>query len=234
VLGWDIEEERDTVWVHSGRAEGGGEWKDVRLGGSGAGKLIGLEEQFIYQSREGEVSLVQEEDDFLSLHPLDSSLPSFCPTVRSTTFTPPTNSNIPSPSSSPSSDPIPIIFALSPLGKLYALTPTSSEPYHIASDCTSFGTSADFLIYTTTTHESKYAPLSVIARVLDGGWVVSEQEKEWEKRRVERGSLIVTVVSETMALVLQMPRGNLETVYPRPLVLAGVRRDISAYVLALP
>ena len=28
------------------------------------------------------------------------------------------------------------------------------------------------------------------------------------------------------ALVLQMPRGNLETVYPRALVLAGIRRNI--------
>lgn len=30
------------------------------------------------------------------------------------------------------------------------------------------------------------------------------------------------------AVVLQMPRGNLETIYPRALVLAGIRRDIEA------
>ena len=30
-----------------------------------------------------------------------------------------------------------------------------------------------------------------------------------------------------MSLVLQMPRGNLETVHPRPLVLAVVRQDIA-------
>ena len=30
-----------------------------------------------------------------------------------------------------------------------------------------------------------------------------------------------------MSLVLQMPRGNLETVHPRPLVLAVVRADIT-------
>ena len=29
-------------------------------------------------------------------------------------------------------------------------------------------------------------------------------------------------------MVLQMPRGNLETIYPRALVLAGVRRSIEA------
>lgn len=55
---------------------------------------------------------------------------------------------------------------------------------------------------------------------------MSEQAKEWEKRKVERGSVVVTVVSSAMALVLQMPRGNLESVWPRPLVLAGVRRDV--------
>lgn len=222
VLGWNVEQGRDGLWIHPGKkGEGEQEWKDVRVGGSGAGKLIGLDKEFVFESREGEMALVEEVDDFLSLMPLDSSLPTFCPTVRSTAFTPT------SPPAS-SSSPVTLIFALSPLGKLYALTPTSSEPYHLASDCTSFATSADFLIYTTTTHESKYVPLAVLARILDGGYIVGEQEKEWEKRRVERGSLIVTVVSETMALVLQMPRGNLETVYPRPLVLAGVRRDITA------
>lgn len=123
-----------------------------------------------------------------------------------------------------------MIFALSPLGKLFAVSLTSSEVYQVAGDCTSFGTSADFLIFTTTTHDSKYAPLAVISRVLDGGYIVTEVEKEWERRRVERGALIVTIVSSTMSLVLQMPRGNLETIFPRPLVLAGVRRDITACV----
>ena len=31
----------------------------------------------------------------------------------------------------------------------------------------------------------------------------------------------------TSALILQMPRGNLETIYPRALVLAGIRRNIN-------
>lgn len=48
----------------------------------------------------------------------------------------------------------------------------------------------------------------------------------WEKRRVERGSRIVTVVPSAMSLVLQMPRGNLETVNPRPLVMEVVKKDL--------
>lgn len=89
--------------------------------------------------------------------------------------------------------------------------------------------SSTYLIYTTTTHESRYAPLSVIRRLISGE-VVSEKEKTWESRRVERGSQIVTVVPSAMSLVLQMPRGNLESVNPRPLVLEVVKRDVLAYV----
>lgn len=46
-------------------------------------------------------------------------------------------------------------------------------------------------------------------------------------RSIERGAKIVTVVPATSALILQMPRGNLETIYPRALVLAGIRQCIS-------
>ena len=151
------------------------------------------------------------EGDF---EPLPTALPTFCPAVKAADV-----------------GGVPIIVALSPLGKLFVLSATSDEAYQVAADCTSFTLSTDFLIYTTTTHESKYAPLSVLGRILDGGYLVSEHERTWESRRVERGSIIVTVVSTTMALILQMPRGNLETIYPRPLVLAGVRRDLDACVL---
>ncbi|KAJ6264307.1 hypothetical protein Dda_0452 [Drechslerella dactyloides] len=47
-------------------------------------------------------------------------------------------------------------------------------------------------------------------------------------RSVERGSKLVTVVPSTFAVVLQMPRGNLETIYPRALVLAGIRGSVDA------
>ena len=45
-------------------------------------------------------------------------------------------------------------------------------------------------------------------------------------RSIERGAKLVTVIPSTSALILQMPRGNLETIYPRALVLAGIRRNI--------
>lgn len=48
-------------------------------------------------------------------------------------------------------------------------------------------------------------------------------------RRVERGSRIVHVVADDTKLVLQMPRGNLETIHPRALVLSAVRKALDRY-----
>jgi elongator complex protein 1 len=45
-------------------------------------------------------------------------------------------------------------------------------------------------------------------------------------RSIERGSKIVTIMLSVHAVVLQAPRGNLETVMPRALVLASVRQSI--------
>lgn len=47
-------------------------------------------------------------------------------------------------------------------------------------------------------------------------------------RNVERGSRLVTAMPTTMGIVLQMPRGNLETIFPRAMVLAGIRNLIDA------
>lgn len=55
---------------------------------------------------------------------------------------------------------------------------------------------------------------------------------KWEERRVERGAKIVVASESEMSLVLQATRGNLETVYPRPMVLQVVKRDVLACVLS--
>jgi elongator complex protein 1 len=121
-----------------------------------------------------------------------------------------------------------LLFARDATNTLYALQPTAEgAPYVVARDATSMTVSSTYLIFTTTTHESKYAPLSVLRRLINGE-TVTEREKTWESRRVERGSRIVTVVPSAMTLVLQMPRGNLESVNPRPLVLEVVKRDVLA------
>lgn len=55
-----------------------------------------------------------------------------------------------------------------------------------------------------------------------------EPETDERCRSIERGARLVTVMPSTYSLVLQMPRGNLETIYPRALVLASIRDKISA------
>lgn len=111
----------------------------------------------------------------------------------------------------------------------------------LASNVNSFTIASNFLIFTTTAHLAHFAPLHALpslfsnsnssAQPASGSVPVSGSgtgtgPTEWETRRVERGSRIVTAVPSAMSLVLQMPRGNLETVYPRPLVLEVVRQDI--------
>jgi elongator complex protein 1 len=125
-----------------------------------------------------------------------------------------------------------LFFALSPSGKLVFASLQSPYPQPIASSVTSFTLTEDFLIYTTSAQSSHYAPIPTLERMCNGEEVQS-WETEWETRRIERGALAVVACPSSMSLVLQMPRGNLETVYPRPLVLAVVRKDVLRFVVFL-
>lgn len=112
-------------------------------------------------------------------------------------------------------------------GKLYVSSKTT-RTHLLASNVNSFEITPGFVIFTTTSHEAQFAPWTELSSKL------TELEEDdnatdlsgWEKRRVERGSRIVTVVPSAMSLVLQMPRGNLETVNPRPLVMEVVKKDL--------
>lgn len=46
-------------------------------------------------------------------------------------------------------------------------------------------------------------------------------------RRIERGAQIVVAVPNDVSLILQMPRGNLETVYPRAFALTSLRQKLN-------
>jgi len=79
-----------------------------------------------------------------------------------------------------------------------------------------------FLIFLPTDSRTEREHLSAA----DPGTDISSDSSE--RRRVERGSRIVTSIPSTTNLVLQMPRGNLETVSPRPMVMAAIRADTDA------
>jgi elongator complex protein 1 len=106
-----------------------------------------------------------------------------------------------------------LFFGVSSTSKLHLASSTNSRT--IATNTNSFTIASGFLIFTTTSHEAKFAPLSALA-----------DETKWESRRVERGSRIVVAVPSTMSLVLQMPRGNLETIHPRPMVMRVVEEEL--------
>jgi elongator complex protein 1 len=116
------------------------------------------------------------------------------------------------------------------LGNSSKLHVASDQSAHIlASNTTSFAIASGFVIYTTTAHEVIFAPLNALQTLLSASDSGSKDPSaDWPTRRVERGSRIVVAVSSSMSLVLQMPRGNLETINPRPLVMEVVKQDLDA------
>ncbi|KAJ3881879.1 IkappaB kinase complex IKAP component [Lentinula edodes] len=97
----------------------------------------------------------------------------------------------------------------------------------LATNVTSFAVASGYLIFTTGAHEAVFAPMEALPTLLMSDDNFKGIPSDWEKRRVERGSRIVVCVPSSMSLVLQMPRGNLETINPRPLVLEVVRQDLN-------
>ena len=98
----------------------------------------------------------------------------------------------------------------------------------VAANVNSFTIASGYLVWTSTAHMAHFAPITALASWLTASSLLpgDAAQPTWETRRVERGSRIVTAVPSTMSLVLQMPRGNLETINPRPLVLEIVKQDI--------
>lgn len=101
-------------------------------------------------------------------------------------------------------------------------------------------TTHEFLGYVTLGSRSqlRFLPLKLL---LDFDPLMGSDEnldlftEGYEPRNVERGSTLVAILPEKPTAVLQLPRGNLEGVYPRALVLPHIMQliDDSQYHLAL-
>ncbi|KAK6351726.1 hypothetical protein TWF718_004873 [Orbilia javanica] len=112
------------------------------------------------------------------------------------------------------------IFALGPSGRLFC----NGKP--LLNGCTSFVLTNQHLIITTIQNFLKFISL---ADDTDDFQIPPDDAAGNELcRAIERGGRLVTVIPSTFAVVLQMPRGNLETIYPRALVLAGIRERINS------
>lgn len=95
----------------------------------------------------------------------------------------------------------------------------------VASNVTSFVTSDDFLLLTTHAHNCRCLSLKdVTLQGLQGLLSDTSVANDETLRKVERGSRIVSVVPQDTKVILQMPRGNLETIHHRALVLAQIRK----------
>ncbi|KAJ2850062.1 putative elongator complex protein 1, partial [Coemansia erecta] len=109
-----------------------------------------------------------------------------------------------------------------------------ADSHLISSVCSSFYLRRDLLLFTTTTHLLRFVPVdadmltNVAAPLEDSSSLKPFSRHDESQRRVERGSTIVLASPVGESVVFQMPRGNLETVRPRAMVLAVVRRALSS------
>ncbi|KAL8992832.1 MAG: hypothetical protein Q9169_006806 [Polycauliona sp. 2 TL-2023] len=95
----------------------------------------------------------------------------------------------------------------------------------VITGCTSYLVTPSHLIFTTSQHMLKFVHLAADLEELEVPPDTPESDERC--RSIERGAKLVTAMPSIFAVILQMPRGNLETVYPRALVLAGLRQSIA-------
>ncbi|KAJ3499885.1 hypothetical protein NLJ89_g10033 [Agrocybe chaxingu] len=120
----------------------------------------------------------------------------------------------------------PVYVGLAKSGKLY-VSRSDDETRIVSSNATSFAIASGFVIFTATTHEVIFAPIVSLPKLFEQAeGAAKEVTADWPVRKAERGSRIVVAVPSSMSLVLQMPRGNLETINPRPLVMEVVKQDL--------
>lgn len=113
-----------------------------------------------------------------------------------------------------------VAFGLTNNGKLYA------QDVLLSSAVTSIEITDTLLLFTTAQHNLQFVHLnSTEFKTLP---LVEANVVDERIRSVERGSIIVSVMTSKSAVVLQADRGNLETIYPRLMVLHEVRKNILA------
>lgn len=116
-------------------------------------------------------------------------------------------------------------------GKLYVNSKLISQ------GVTSMLVTDSHLLYTTAQHQLKFVHLLHNSALYDDkdfkdpviiGAEVDQDSHDERVRNIERGSVLVNSIPSKSCVILQAPRGNLETIYPRIMVLSDVRRAIRA------
>lgn len=154
----------------------------------------------------GAVFDLQSESSIATVNAATSSLPATCPSVEVWQ----------------GENHIPVTIGLTESGILHIIS-DNQQKIRIPG-CTSFLVTSTHLIYTTSQHLLKFVHLHTGELEVPA----DEPEKDERCRNIERGAKLITAMPSAFSLVLQMPRGNLETIYPRALVLAGIRTHINS------
>ena len=122
-----------------------------------------------------------------------------------------------------------LVFGLSSKSRLYL------NDVMLAESASSFFLSLnhEFVCYATTGSrcQTRFLPLKEIHSFdplmgLEQNYIL----EGYEPRNVEQGSRVVAILPQRPQMILQMPRGNLESIYPRALVLRYLMSRISAGV----
>ena len=120
-----------------------------------------------------------------------------------------------------------IVVGMSKRGRLYC------HDVLLADSVSSFGLSSEhqYLVYVTIASQCvlRFVHFTQLTAAMDPFLGSDENQlllQGYEPRHVERGSRLVGVFHDKPVAVLQMPRGNLEAVYPRALVLGNAMKQI--------
>ncbi|ESN98799.1 hypothetical protein HELRODRAFT_188913 [Helobdella robusta] len=97
------------------------------------------------------------------------------------------------------------------------------DSFEVANNCTSYAVHNHFILFTTHAHTLQCIPISKLED-LDPSSLVSMESSSASSRNVERGSKLVCVVGKETKVVLQMPRGNLEVIHPRWLLIDELKK----------
>lgn len=105
----------------------------------------------------------------------------------------------------------------------------------LSSSCSSFTITKGFFIYTTyedrliTCYIGPGDTVEHNKRMEDFDSIVKYfHSAEKYSRRVERGAFIVTSSEDSLSLILQMPRGNLECIQPRHMIIHAIRSSVDS------
>lgn len=112
---------------------------------------------------------------------------------------------------------VPVIVGLSTTGKAFAGSKT------IATSVTSLHLSESHICLTTAQARLHFIRLENLDETVSPSADSAHDERS---RMIEKGSTIVTSIPSKYSLVLQAHRGNLETIYPRIMVLQAIRSFI--------